>query len=112
MLLLTSPFAEEETGLQGGWAACPESQERVSGAPSLGLSCSCCALSTALAPGTRGGPSRLGPGLALTGVSSRRATLLLLAPPPAGTHPHPDSLSTSVSRNLPPWLTRLFPVSP
>lgn len=35
VLLLKSPFAEEETGLQGGWATCPESSRNESGTSQL-----------------------------------------------------------------------------
>lgn len=121
VLLLTSPFSEEETGLQGGWATCPESQERVSGAPSSGQlstlgatdntadSCSG-QLTTERWPRAQWKVHPAWPpAWPLTGVSGRRATSLLLAPSPAGTRPHPDSLSTSVSRNLPPWLPLTSP---
>lgn len=86
VLLLISPFVEEETG-EGGWAACPESQERVSGAPSLGsqLQLLCSAQRWPRAPGE----VHLGPGPrpALT-VQAGRAIprfSLLLQPGPTPT---------------------------
>ena len=109
VLLLTSPFAEEETGLQGGWATCLESQERVSGL--TGLSCSCCALNAALAPGTRETHLARTPAWPQRGLrrEGNLASSLLLQPGPIPTLTPSPPPSPGICL---PGFTRLFPVSP